>query len=34
MEISKGWNTRKKKQLQVIIAFTVVPLFLLILFTY
>lgn len=34
MEIAKGWNTRKKKQLQVIIAFTVVPLFLLILFTY
>lgn len=34
MEISKGWNTRKKKQLQVILAFTIVPLFLLILFTY
>lgn len=34
MEMAKGWNARKKKQLQVIIAFTVVPLFLLILFTY
>lgn len=34
MEISKGWNARKKKQLTVILAFTVVPLFLLILFTY
>ena len=34
MEISKGWNARKKRQLQVIVAFTIVPLFLLILFTY
>jgi multiple sugar transport system permease protein len=34
MEISKGWNVRKKRQLQVIVAFTIVPLFLLILFTY
>ena len=34
MKISKGWNARKKRQLQVIVAFTIVPLFLLILFTY
>jgi multiple sugar transport system permease protein len=34
MELSKGWNVRKKRQLEVIIAFTIVPLFLLILFTY
>ena len=34
MEIAKGWNAKKRKQVTVILAFTVIPLFLLILFTY